>query len=506
MKQLNNIVLAAASLLLPLGCTKEPVDGGGGIPMQVAPSLDGGTRASLTSANLTEFYLQMDCTDAAFDYFGKLTKSGSGWDAGKQLSWKNETTPVSYSAAFFGSHAFTASEFASGVNLSIPANQSTQAALNSADLLTVPASDIKYEDTAGGILPVNLHHGLAKVNFVLTLGSAFYDANLGRTTNPVTVFTVKGANTGFNFKPLTGVVTVTGGTQADITPLTGAYTPSTASSKSATATYEAILLPQSFAAGELRVSFSVDECNYTWSNTSAITLSAGTTFNLLISTTTGPPVDPYNGHANVDMGNGLKWATCNVGAENPWNYGDYIAWGETATKSSYNYSTYRWMEFGRSSLYYITKYTFADGETEARWYNGGTFIGDHWDGVEHRDYASYDYADDAARQRLGGTWRTPTAAEWTWLRENCSWSWTTLNGVNGMIVTSNANGNQIFLPAAGYLYETDLIDCGIYGYYWSSSLYETKSYFATSVYFKNGEIVQAWDQRIFGQHIRPVAN
>ena len=133
-------------------------------------------------------------------------------------------------------------------------------------------------------------------------------------------------------------------------------------------------------------------------------------------------------------------------------------------------------------------------------------MGDGWLGVEHWDYASYNYDDDAARQIWGGKWRTPTPAEWTWLRENCTWSWTTLNGVNGMLVTSNVNGNQIFLPAGGYRYETDLIDLGTYGNYWSSSIFETLSYFATFVYFKNGEIVQIWDQRMFGNSVRPVAN
>ena len=489
MRSFYTLFLAAASLLLPLGCTKEPVDSGGGIPMQVAPSLDGGTRASLTSANLTEFYLQMDCTDAAFDYFGKLTKSGSGWDAGKQLSWKNETTPVSYSAAFFGSHAFTASEFASGVNLSIPANQSTQAALNSADLLTVPASDIKYEDTAGGILPVNLHHGLAKVNFVLTLGSAFYDANLGRTTNPVTVFTVKGANTGFNFKPLTGVVTVTGGTQADITPLTGAYTPSTASSKSATATYEAILLPQSFAAGELRVSFSVDECNYTWSNTSAITLSAGTTFNLLISTTTGPPVDPYNGHAWVDLGAGLKWATCNVGAANPDDYGDYFAWGETAPKEDYSKKTY--FDQDPNSIYLsFIKYTLSTKTV-------------------------LDPEDDAAVVNWGGPWRMPTIAELQWLLDNCTIERkTTAHGYahGGVLLTSKINGNSIFLPGASYRYDTaEPSHLGDWGEYWSSTLSPEYPGSGLNLFFNyEGDYFYGYGTdfivRTEGLSVRPVAN
>lgn len=285
----NTLFLIAAGLTLLSGCTKEPAWEGGGLRMQVAPSLEGDTRASLTSDDLTEFYLQLGCADAAFSYFGTVTKSGEDWAASKQLFWKDETTPVSCSAALFGSHAFTAGEFSGGVDLTVPADQSTQESLNSADLLTLPAADIKYEDTTDGVLPVTLGHGLTKVNFVLTLGDAFYDAGLGLTASPVTAFTVKGANTGFIFKPQTGTVTVTASTQADITPLAGTYTPGTATAKTATALYEAILVPQSFAAGELSVTFSVGAGDYTWTNASVITLSAGITVNLPISATTAPP-------------------------------------------------------------------------------------------------------------------------------------------------------------------------------------------------------------------------
>lgn len=280
------IILAVAILALPVSCTKEIGGGAGeGIPLRVAPSLAGETKASIQTVDLTEFYLQLGCTDAAYGYFGKVSKSGTAWSAAKQLFWKDETTPVTACAAYFEGHVFTAAEFASGVDLAVPADQSTQAGLNSADLLTLKAADIKYEDTEGGVLPVELSHGLAKVNFVLSLGNALYDAGIGLTTNPVTAFTVKGANTGCNFKPQTGAVTVTAATQADITPLAGTYTPGTATTKSATAIYEAILVPQSFAAGELTVTFSIGLGEYEWSNAEAITLTAGTTVNLPVSVT-----------------------------------------------------------------------------------------------------------------------------------------------------------------------------------------------------------------------------
>ena len=496
------MILATALLVLPVSCTKETEDDpGGGIPLRVVPSFAGETKASMQTSDLQEFYLHLNCADAAFRFFGKMSKSGTAWSAGKQLLWKDETTPITACAAYFGGHAFTAAEFSAGVNLAVPTDQHTQAGLNSADLLTQPAASARYMDTTDGEFPVTLDHGLAKVNFVLSLRYAIYDANIGRTENPVTDFTVKGTNTGFSFNPQTGAVSVRAGTQADITPLAGTYTPGTATAKTATALYEAILVPQSIAAGNLKITFSIGSGEYEWTNTESITLAAGRTYNLQLNTNTAP--SPYQ---FVNMGSGLKWAKCNVGANNPQDYGLHFAWAETTTKSRYNWGTYQWMEFGRSDWDYITKYTFADGYTDGRWYNGNTFMGDGWLGVEHRDYASYGYADDAARQIWGGKWRTPTAAEWTWLRENCTWSWTTLSGVNGMLVTSNINGNQIFLPAAGYRYNADLLDSGSYGYYWSSSLFEAKSYFATSVYFSNSGVFPGWDQRFFGQSVRPVKN
>ena len=503
--------IAAAALLLLAGCSKEPAGGGEGIPMRVAASLSGDTRASLTTDGLTEFYLQLGCADAAYGYFGKVTKSGTDWAAGKQLFWKDKTTPVNRSAAFFGDHAFTEDEFANGVDLTVPADQSTQAGLNSADLLTLKAADIKYEDTAGGVLPVELSHGLTKLNFVLTLGEAFYDAKIGLAANPVTAFTVKGANAVFHFKPLTGDVTVTAGTQADITPLQGAYTPGTATAKAATVTFEAILVPQSFAAGALSVSFSVGAGNYAWSNASAITLSAGTTVNLPLSASTvAPPI--INGHEYVDMGNGIKWATCNVGAAKPEDNGDYYAWAETETKDDYSWSSYKWMvDIDLTPEFYrISKYTKADGETAAIWYEDGEFVGDG-----KTSYADYDYEDDAARKKWGAPWRTPTVEEWGWLAKNCDWSWTTDyngTGVSGKIATSQLNGSSLFFPAAGYKDGSDVKQKGTACYLWSSENKRNLSYAAEAVIFFNLSYTPSpysyYDclQRYYGSSVRSVAD
>ena len=221
-----------------------------------------------------------------------------------------------------------------------------------------------------------------------------------------------------------------------------------------------------------------------------------------------------NGYEYVEMGDGLKWATMNVGATKPEEYGDHFAWGETETKSDFSGGTYKWMQSGQSSSQYITKYTFADGQTDGIWYDDETFKGDNGDGVDHKDLASYDYADDAARQIWKGTWRIPTDAEWTTLRDedNFKWTWTfdyEGTGIAGMVVTSKVSGyvgNTIFLPAAGFQYGNSPYGAGSYGSYWSSSLYEGFSGRARYVYFNPGGVFRGDDYRYYGFSVRPSQN
>ena len=195
-----------------------------------------------------------------------------------------------------------------------------------------------------------------------------------------------------------------------------------------------------------------------------------------------------NGHAWVDLGlpSGTKWATCNVGATTPEGYGNYYAWGETSTKSTYDWSTYKWCNGSESTL---TKYNTSSSY--------GT--------VDNKTVL--DLEDDAAAVNWGGAWRMPTDAEWTELRDNCTWTWTSNyngTGVAGRIVTSNINGNSIFLPAAGCRRNDDLIDAGDYGYYWSSSLDTGGPYYAWYVFFSSGLVNRGYYSRYFGPSVRPV--
>ena len=135
----------------------------------------------------------------------------------------------------------------------------------------------------------------------------------------------------------------------------------------------------------------------------------------------------------IDLGLSVKWASFNLGAESPEEYGEYFAWGETEPKADYSWSTYKWCYNGSSSK--LTKYC-----TDASYgYNG--FVDDK--GV-------LDPEDDAATANLGGKWRMPTYNEWRELINNCSWTSATLGDVKGVKVMQVSTGNWIFLPFAGY--------------------------------------------------------
>ena len=185
----------------------------------------------------------------------------------------------------------------------------------------------------------------------------------------------------------------------------------------------------------------------------------------------------------VDLGLSVKWATCNVGANKPEDYGDYFAWGETQPKDYFDWSTYKWCN---GSYDTHTKYN-----TKSSY---GT--------VDNK--TTLDLSDDAARANWGGSWRMPTKAEQDELRNNCTWTWTTQNGVNGYKVTSKSNGNSIFLPAAGFR-GSSLYYAGSGGYYWSSSLSTVDPICACNLDF-NSSLVD-WNgngSRGCGFSVRPV--
>ena len=211
---------------------------------------------------------------------------------------------------------------------------------------------------------------------------------------------------------------------------------------------------------------------------------------------TSPTRGSFNGHEWVDLGlpSGLKWATCNMGALSPEDYGDYYAWGETSPKSEYLWGNYRFRESG-DAIYNVT---FSKYNTK-----------DERGSVDNK--TQLDYSDDAARVNWGGNWRMATFAEWEELKTQCDWTWTTQGGKNGYKVTSKMNGDSIFLPAAGfrdsgYPGDTDLINGGIHGYYCSSTLYTEYPYGSRGVDFgSSGVRMSAYGVRYNGESVRPVS-
>ena len=178
----------------------------------------------------------------------------------------------------------------------------------------------------------------------------------------------------------------------------------------------------------------------------------------------------------VDLGLSVKWASCNVGAETPEEYGDYFAWGETSPKSSYTVSN-------------SVTYGLSTSELESRGIIGS-------DGNLTAKY-------DAATANWGGSWRMPTLTEMKELLNNCSWTWTTQNGVKGYKVTG-PNGNSIFLPAAGFRDGMSLYSAGSYGDYWSATPYSDSDY-AYDLSF--GSDYYGWygAYRYYGHTVRPVS-
>ena len=192
------------------------------------------------------------------------------------------------------------------------------------------------------------------------------------------------------------------------------------------------------------------------------------------------------GYEYVDLGLSVKWATCNVGASRPEEYGDYFAWGETKPKKKYDWSTYKWCRGSKDTQ---TKYCTSSS----------------YGSVDNK--TQLELSDDAARANWGGSWRMPTKAEQDELREQCTWTWTTQNGVYGYKVTSKKSGytnKSIFLPAAGYRSGSSLYNAGGYGYYWSSSLTTVIPSDAYYLYFSSSNVDWYDGGRCYGQSVRPV--
>ena len=195
------------------------------------------------------------------------------------------------------------------------------------------------------------------------------------------------------------------------------------------------------------------------------------------------------GRDYVDLGlpSGTLWATCNVGASSPEDYGNNIAWGEMSTKSTYDWRTYKWCNGSSSTM---TKYC-----TDSSYGNNGFTDGK----------TELDPEDDAAYVHWGPAWRMPSEEQCQELinSSNTTTEWTIQNGVYGRKITSKTNSNSIFLPAAGRRYNSSLSNAGSYGYYWSRTLRGNPTG-AQVMVFKSSGINMGGGGRCDGFSVRPV--
>lgn len=191
------------------------------------------------------------------------------------------------------------------------------------------------------------------------------------------------------------------------------------------------------------------------------------------------PSGSYDGYDYVDLGlpSGTLWATCNVGASKPTEYGYYYAWGETRPKRYYDWDTYFDTSDGGETFY---KYNNSVGSTEL------------------------DFYDDAAYMNWSDAWRMPSDEQMIELREKCIWTWFSKNGVNGYVVESKFNGKTLFLPAAGCRDGGSLDGADTSGKYWSRSLSTSYSSLAYFQYFSSSGFEWRRSYRYIGRSVRPV--
>ncbi|OYP59746.1 hypothetical protein CIK99_01175 [Prevotella sp. P5-92] len=243
------------------------------------------------------------------------------------------------------------------------------------------------------------------------------------------------------------------------------------------ATNKIIVIPQTIAAEteifDVLVDYNGEEKHYTYSLSEAFTIEKGSGYTYTLSINC---YNPSNGYEYVDLGlpSGLKWATCNVGASNPWDYGLYFAWGET------------------------TGYTAEQVESCVRDFESGSY-------KAASISADLTLAQDAAHVNLGGNWRMPTKDEFLELIDNCNVTWTddyNGTGVAGRVFTSKTNGNSVFFPASGFCNNLSVDYVGSKGYYWSASWHDSS--YAWRLYLYSGKQIVNRHGRYYGYSVRAV--
>lgn len=302
----KNIFFAAAAAMALTACSSDdeqsfvsqfPEDGVMRFTTNLVDPTAVTTRASITGSDVNQNGQQFQVkivnpTSATYSYFNTVQYNGTEWTPVNRMLWQNDQQSITVTAAYKQEKTFSDYDFIIGANLTVAADQSTEAKLKQQDLLTMPTKTIanpSIEETLmqNGKLVINFYHALAKLDVTLDLANEFYnvDPKLNNASD-ITEFTIKGSNAGYQFKAMEtanenyGTVTVTASTPADILANQCAFTAATDADMHSHATYEAIVVPQTIAAGALTVSFKIGSRSFSWTNTQAITLEQGKHYTL----------------------------------------------------------------------------------------------------------------------------------------------------------------------------------------------------------------------------------
>ena len=299
----KNIFFAAAAAMALTACSSDdeqtfvsqfPEDGVMRFTTNLVDPTIATTRASITSGDVNQNGQQFQVkivnpASAMYSYFNTVQYDGSEWTPVNKMLWQNDQQDITVTAAYKQGKTFSDNEFVGGVNLTVAADQSTEAKLKQQDLLTMPTKHIipPIEQTLlqNGKLVINFYHALTKLDVTLELNDEFYAAGQNNATD-ITEFTISGTNAGYNFKAMQtanenyGTVTATAATAADILASQASFTAASETDMHSYATYEAIVVPQEIAAGALTVSFKIGSRSFSWTNTEAITLEQGKHYTL----------------------------------------------------------------------------------------------------------------------------------------------------------------------------------------------------------------------------------
>ena len=304
--KIKNIFFAAAAAMALTACSSDdeqsfvsqfPEDGVMRFTTNLVDPTIATTRASITGSDVNQNGQQFQVkivnpTSATYSYFNTVQYDGTEWTPINRMLWQNDQQSITVTAAYKQDKTFSDYEFIVGANLTVAADQSTEAKLKQQDLLTMPTKTIanpSIEETLmqNGKLVINFYHALSKLDVTLDLANEFYknDPKLNNASD-ITEFTIKGTNAGYQFNAMEtanenyGKVTVTASTPAEILANQCAFTAATDADMHSHATYEAIVVPQTIAAGALTVSFKIGTRSFSWTNTEAITLEQGKHYTL----------------------------------------------------------------------------------------------------------------------------------------------------------------------------------------------------------------------------------